>query len=371
MGYDFDIQQQLAKMRGAAPEPAPRGRSPQPPKNFETRPKAATQAPQAKPAQGNAGASTTKPATPAASSTEAPRAKPAAPEKETAATPETGFVVAQSHSERPGASDPPKRPTVDYQRFKPLPGLFERVANNFDRPIGLVPTVKKVNISGQLDPLLEQVRRNLSERVLGQRVSFPWGEFTIDRKNRVLATNAGLMRYLSFDALRDADGTHVQYALQMFALSNPGGFDKQFDPSMMRSGDDTLDVYALMLVVYQLEQGGVEAREAEHIPPSLDEQFQDLSRMMNGIASAMSMQQEQQAARLRRTQATETILLMDRLGLLKGQLPKDLGSFVRLLEVNRAALAEVTHAVDAFVDGEEKREATLRQQARKQNFRKS
>lgn len=367
MSFEFDPNQHLQNIRGSGQAPAPRGRSPQPPKHFETKPKqqvtpsnAGSQA-TAKPAKSEPSAPTSAPSAPA-------QPKPTAQRPATPKT-ETGLVVKQSHTERPGDSAP-KRPTLDYRKFKPLPGLFERVANNFERPIGLVPSVKKVNISGQLDPLLEQIRRRLSERVLGARISFPWGDVTIDRKNRVLATNAGLMRYLSFDALRDAEGSHVQYALQMFALANPGGFDEQFNPSMMRAGDDTLDVYALILVVYQLDEEDTGAK-----PPATSAtaplEFEELQRSVQTLTSIVTQHQEAQAATMKRAQMTDTVLLMDRLGLLKGGLPKDIGAFVRTLEVNRDLLADVHGAIDGFVTGEEKRQATLRQQAKIQKMRQS
>lgn len=349
--FEFNAAAELTKIRGATPPPRSR-----PPRAPQTTPK---------PTKSGNNASTTKRPAPPVVETEHAPANPAS----TPRTVEAGLEVKQSHQETPsGGSTPDDAPFVDYKAFKPLRGIFDRVPNDLERPVRLNPAIKKVSISGQLEPMFSHIQHKLAEKHIGVAIHFPWGDYEIDARNRVLTTNASLMRYLTFDAMRDGDASHVQYAKQMFALTHPGGFDKHFNVESIRGGDDSLDVFVMLLADYLSEDAP--ATVPTQAPPVESEQVALIERNVERVLEHLTAQAERQEAAAKRADLTETVLLLDRLGLLKGGLPKDVGQFVRTLEVNRDALVEMQETMASFIGAEDERERTLARERQLAKYRK-
>lgn len=348
--FEFNAAAELTKIRGATPPPRSR-----PPKAPSTTPRPAK--------SGNA--SSTKRQAPPVTETKPVAVNQTTPSREV----EAGLAVTQSHQESPsGGSTPDDAPFVDYKAFKPLRGIFDRVPNDLARPVRLNPAIKRVSISGQLEPMFGHIQHKLAEQHIGVSIHFPWGDYEIDARNRVLTTNASLMRYLTFDAMRDEQASHVQYAKQMFALTHPGGFDKHFDVTSIRGGDDSLDVFVLLLADY-LSQDAVPAEAPQ--ATMANEQVAGIERNVERVLERLTTQREQQEAATKRADLMETVLLLDRLGLLRGGLPKDVGQFTRTLEVNRDALVEMQRAMTSFLDAEDERERTLARERQLAKYRKS
>lgn len=351
--FNFDADSELDKIRGVTP--APRQRAP----------RAAAPTPKVKPGGSDGAKRKVKPPVVAPEKT-ATSVKPVAPK------PEAGLEVKQAQQESPGggsSSSESDAPFVDYKQFKPLRGIFDRVANDLERPVRLNPSIRKVSISGQLEPMFGHIQNQLAEKHIGVSIHFPWGDYQVDARNRVLTTNASLMRYLTFDAMRDEQASHVQYAKQLFALTHPGGFDKHFNVASIRGGDDSLDVFVLLLADYLAEP--VKPVEQVAQAPVESEQVSKIERNVERVLDKLNEQSQQLEAARKRAEMTDTVLLLDRLGLLKGGLPKDVGQFVRTLEVNRDAVVSMQDTMASFIDAEAERERTLARERNLAKYRKT
>ena len=85
---------------------------------------------------------------------------------------------------------------------------------------------------------------------------------------------------------------------------------------------------------------------------------------MSRVLDKLNEQAELLAEQNERQTMLQTVLLLDRLGLLKGGLPKDMGEFVRVLEQNRDAVVQTGVVVDNHVRAESERKQTLARQER-------
>lgn len=355
--FNFDINAELDQARGKKPQV-------QPPQQPARKPTTAPSRPPEPPRVGR------KPTGGGAPSTRPPQAAPVQPPVQQAAPPAAkpepvGFGVEHSRPSPSGGSGTAKKSApqgrVDHagwKAFQPLPGVFDFVGG--ERPIALAD-ITRGSVSGVPEPLLYHIQKVLRERFTGATMAFPWGTYVIDERNLVFSQKSSTMRYLLFDAIRDDDGSHVQYAKQWFALHHPTGFDPDFDPRRhMKSAQDELDIYMLVHVAH-LERAATPAA----VPDAhLDSKLDLLGMNMRNILERMSEQEQQLNEHLNRQQVLETVTLLDRMGLLKGGLPKDPGELVRLLEVNRDVIRDVGSVVDGHVQAEEDRKKRLAREER-------
>lgn len=252
--------------------------------------------------------------------------------------------------------------TVGWRAFKPLPGVFKQVGGA--RPVVLEDDIPRGNATGLPEPLVQFIQDGLKSRYTGAEVVFPWGTYRIDERNKVFTQKSTAARYLLFDALRDADGSHVQYAKQWFVLQHPTGFDKGFDPRRhLKASSDELDIYALLFVTH-LDS---EPSANEHAMASADK-LDLLGMNIKHLMERFHAQERFLEERLNRTDVLETVIILDRMGLLKGGLPHDTGAFVRLLEANRDVIRDMTDIVDGHVQAEEERKRTLERDARMRRY---
>lgn len=254
---------------------------------------------------------------------------------------------------------------VDWKQFKTMPGVFEPVIGG-NRPVQLHKTIPRVQVSNVPKPLLHAVQERLQRDYLGVVIGFPWGDYTITERNRVFTARASLIRYLLFDSFRDEKGTHVQYAKQWLALQHPA-FDAVFNPTnQLNPSNDELDIYALL---YASHMRALQSGEYNHhATPVPDDQTIDrlgmLNKRMDLVLETLHTQEKTIHRYESRNHLLQTVLLLDRMGLLKGGLPKDVGAFIRVLELNRDVLAETGEFVDKHLQAEEKRQETLARSAR-------
>lgn len=258
-----------------------------------------------------------------------------------------------------GAASP-----VEWKRFKTMPGIFEHVGG--ERPVRLNPDIKKLQVSGIPDPMLSAVQKRLKEKHTGAIVSFPWGEYEITENNRVFTTKASLIRYLMFDAFRDADGTHVQYAKQWMVLQHPV-FDRGFNPEThLGAKNDELDIYAVLFVAHTSE----EYAEPTSRTQDSEQDYQTSERLgmlnmgMGRLLDKLNEQEKIFREYAERNAVMQTVLLLDRMGLLAGGLPRDVGEFVRVLEQNRDTLSGADAVVATHIHAEKERKKTLARQER-------
>lgn len=351
---------------------------------------------QAKPAQGSggtpAGANT---APPAANTTDAPRQESAPPAAENTAvhnmsrdavTPDAPDGFGQTRDgETPGAPAEAEAPAeselthiheegIDWRAFKTMKGLFEHVGGY--RPVQLAESVKRTSVSGQISPLYDAIKAKLAAEYTGATMEFPWGTYTITDKHPVFNMNSALTRYLMFDGLRDADGTHVQYAKQWLALHHSNVFDANFRSDVHMSGrpeSDALDIYVLLYVSHSVAvadgvyQSAGDAREDVLDGYQIEtlEQVQMANQSMTRLLEGMRTQEELIRQQADRSQMMQTVLLLDRMGLLKGGIPRDVDGFTRLLEESRDALSRTESIVDKHIEGEARRRATYDSEQRK------
>ena len=352
---DFDFEAELAMMRGND-KPKKQTQQAAPVKTGRPKPvRQGNDATKKAPTQGNAGTAKTKPVT------QAPKAPPPTPPVEeippvVEAPPvvEEGFRVKQSHQET-NASDPVPHTIIDYKRFKELPGIFHRVGG--ERPVVMASDIHKSSVGGVPSALLKHIQETYRTRYVGATIDFPWGIYTVTHDNKVFTQNASLVRYLGFEALRDADGLSVQYAKQWFLGHHPLGFEKAFDAvTAMRTGDE-LDIYALAIVASSDVARPVEIDRFD----ALDQRLETMMQQMQTHEANRKKHADQQST-------IETILLLDRMGLLTGGLPKDIGAFVRVLEVNRSLIGTSLEQIDAHNEAEERRKVRLALEQRKKDF---
>lgn len=280
-----------------------------------------------------------------------------------------GFKVEQSHQEVMSGSATTSKKKVDpinWKAFRTLPNIFEHVGG--DRPVRLNPDIRKSQVSGLPEPMLGLVQSILKEKHNGAIVTFPWGDYEITEKNRVFTTKSSLIRYLLLDAFRDENGTHVQYAKQWLVLNHPV-FDEGFNPEThLTPTSDELDIYALLYVSHQLNYYGEHessrktgVSEADH---QISERISMVNMGMSRILDKITEQEKAFQAYTERSNTIETILLLDRMGLLKGGLPRDVGEFVRVLEQNRDQLKQTDTIVNNHIYAEKQREKALLRDAR-------
>lgn len=337
--FDFNIDSELADMRRAPVQPKG-GAAPKP---------AATEAPR-KPAP-KVDTTAPKPV---------PTENPVLPEPE-------GFGVKQGHQEANSGSSDVRAPAdpVNWKKFKTMSGVFEHVGGV--RPVLLKEHIKRSQVSGLPEPMMLAIQDSLRERYKGAVVDFPWGSYKIDDHNRVFTTKSSLMRYLMFDAFRDEAGSQLQYAKQWMVLHHLTVFDANFRPDMLKQASDELDIYALILVSTLSEKapGTGPQSEGEH---QLNDQIRMLNTNMNRVFERLNDQDATFDAYAERSIMIQTVMLLDRMGLLRGGLPKDTGAFMRVLEQNRDELEGMSSRIDEHLTAEQERKRTMAREERLRAF---
>lgn len=267
-----------------------------------------------------------------------------------------GLEIKQSQEERIGGGSSDN----EFKDFKTLPGIFEYVGGV--RPVELNQNIKRSQVSGMLEPMFPFIQKHL-QRHIGAVVSFPWGEYKIKADNKVFTTKSTLVRYLMFDALRDEELSHIQYAKQWLVLQHPV-YDKTFNPEInMNPNSDELDIYCL-LVVSTGEKAPSKKRNVG------DERLEMINIGISRVFEKVLQQERALNSYIEKESVRQTILLLDRMGLLKGGIPKDIGAFVRILEQNRDLLTSADGIIEDHVEGEKERRKTLLRQERLNKFQR-
>lgn len=270
---------------------------------------------------------------------------------------------------------PPLNPTtVDWVSFMTIPKLFDRIGG--DRPVQISSELKKSQVSGILDPLFSFIQGNLKGKFLGAEVNFPWGKYEVKEDNKVFTTKSTLIRYLMFDALRDHEDSHVQYARQWLVLNHTMVYSTLFKPdSHMPLNSDELDIYCILLIANSEnniggrvnDTGRTVTSEFEH---ETEERLQMLNSNTMRILDRLRDQEQRLEEQALKSHTTQTVLLLDRMGLLKGGMPKDLNHFAYMLEQNRNILSSAEIEIDDYMEGEKKRQVSLDRQRRMDSLRK-
>lgn len=304
---------------------------------------------------------------------QAPREKPDVntESEPTVMQPERGESAPASKPITPAQNPDEKIESVDWKAFKTIPGVFVRKDPYGERPVQLVDEIKRSQVSGLIEPLFAFIQDHLKAKYVGASLRFPWGVFKITDRNRVFTIKASLLRYLMFDSLRDDAGTHVLYAKQWLAWHHPA-FTEEFKPEVHLSyANDELDIYALLAVAHRMRQLEQIERKQSRVRPvasQLNYDVMDQISMINAgvtrLLDKLNQQEKRLYAQSERSLMTETVLLLDRMGLLKGGLPHDTGEFVRLLEQNRDMLRETSDVLDQHIRAEKEREKRLLRERR-------
>lgn len=332
--------------------------------------------PQIRTVQGNSGSvaatSTTQP--PAQTSTAEPIAEPnILSERETnLPADESGLEVQHSHEEKigeGGGSDQEMsaNPT-NWKKFKTLPGVFEYVGG--DRPVVLHQNIKRVQVSGVPEPMVSIIQELLKKRHLGAVIDFPWGSYRIEATNKVFTTKTSLVRYLLFDSLRDEAGTHVEYAKQWFTLQYPTSVYADFKPKRdMNASSDELDVYALLAVAHSPERDRTDMGDSGvGLGREAMERLSMLNANIERVLSKLTVQDQMMQENAEQSNVIQTIMLLDRMGMLNGALPRDKGEFIRMLEENRDVIEQTTDAVNNHMEAEQERKKTLLREERLRDY---
>lgn len=379
--FDFDFGRQLENMRGSGNSPAP-DKPKEPPVNI---PKSHEES-QISPVQGNNGSvasSQSSSALPPQPPVPVPAPEPITetpvpPENETTSLPlsdEPGLEVQQAREDNQSGNDgliqKMNSHPIKWKQFKTLPGVFEHVGG--DRPVVLNDNIKRLQVSGVPEPLVTLLQELLKKRHLGAVIDFPWGTYEIVATNKVFMTKSSLIRYLLLGALRDEAGTHVQYALQWLVLQYPNSFFSDFKPKRdMNPSSDELDVYALLAVAHSVDPERDVLGESR---VSYDREALDRLAMLNAnmdrVLTKMTAQEQKMQENFERSEIVQSTMLLERLGMLDGALPRGIGEFVRMLEVNRDVIGQTTDAVDKHVEAEQERKKTMLRDERKQQYHNS
>lgn len=277
-----------------------------------------------------------------------------------------GFKVEQSHQETPGGSNTSRQPAdaVDWKNFKVLPGIFKYVGGT--RPVRLETDIKRVQLQGVPGPMVTMLQAKLKEDYEGAIVDFPWGSYPIAADNKVFTQKTTLARYLLFDGFRDDAGLHVQYAKQWLALQHPA-FDATFDPALhMSPSDDALDIYAVILASSMAASGATTDRSA--VDDIVAERLGMINAGMQHMAKQLKDQELAMASHIERMDVTQTILVLDRMGLLRGGLPRDLDQFVKVLEDNRQGISDASRTIGKHTGSERARRETLLRDAQREKL---
>lgn len=247
-------------------------------------------------------------------------------------------------------STPKRAPELPFQDHVYWKGLFEKnVASDGSLRMRYVDDVKTTQVGGVPIPMIENMQDILKKRHIGKTFDLYHHSFEITDRNRVLTTRTGFLRYALIMAYRTDDGLHVQYAKQLAeATSDILSPVKQATPSMM----EARDVYLMVLADWLDTKKATPVKEAEPTTKHMVEAIQSLERMMN-------VQMEQQQLRAKRQDVMQTVVLLDRLGLLKGGVPKDVGDILRILEANQHLLQNTEEAVTRHIAAEEERQARI------------
>lgn len=297
--------------------------------------------------------------------------KPTTAEKESKPIPaKTSAVVKNEVDETKHApvyatekpNEPPVKHTVDADdttaRTPYLPfqdhvywkGLFEKdIAEDGSFRMQYVDSFKRTQVGGIPIPMIENMQDILKKRHVGRRFELYGHSFTITDRNLVLTTRTVYLRYALIMMYRTDDGLHVQYAKQLAEATSDITAPI---PNAPHNLVEARDVYLMVLADWLDTKPKQEMVSTDQIP-------EQTLRAVKALEKAIHVQTEQQALRSKRQDMMQTIVLLDRLGLLKGGLPNDIGDLLRILEGNRHLLHDAEEALTRHIVAEEERTARL------------
>ena len=291
---------------------------------------------------------------------------------------DAGLDVTQSQQEDPrddvvvSATDGAVREigkdkAILWDRFLVLEGMFEYQGG--PKPIGLADKIARTNVSRIPAPLLDRANEKLKGRVLGKAVHFPWGIERITESNKVLSTRSSLVRYLLFDLYKDAEGTHVQYAFQWLALQFPTIYSADFDKdASYNEGNDALDIFMVLQVMHDMDlrEGmyGVTGQGSDSGVSDLADNLSMVNENLQHLKRTQEVLVRDMRAGFERDGMLQAILFLERLGLIKGQIPRDLDGLNKLFEDNRDTFDNFKTVVNQHLANESLRKDQYQRDAR-------
>lgn len=250
---------------------------------------------------------------------------------------------------------------VDVKQFKEIPNLFTYVGGQ--KHIVLDDDYKKVQVTGLPEAMIVYHQNKLKDALVGRNITFPWGDYEITSTNKVFTARTSYMRFNLFNGMRDKDALHVILAKQWLVLHHPLIYSEHYDIAMSyQVHNDELDIYAVIYAMYldELAYYGVKQ------PKVKDPQDDVTNALYIGLSTLRKMMHEQQSYLREYTEQTnimQTILLLDRLGLLGGGLPNDMKDFMRVLELNRDNIHQANQSMNKHVQAEKERLERLKRDA--------
>lgn len=259
------------------------------------------------------------------------------------------------------------RHIIDWKTFVTVDNLF--VYNGGDRPVNIVTDLKKSQVSGLLEPFFYLLQNMLFDRYQGLIAELPYKrKYRVDRNNKVFTVKSSLVRYLFFSALDElSDGEYLglQLAKQWFALNTPMSDSPSFDYTVqsMTNGDD-FDIYALLTVAAQVrkqknKQTVISKNNSQMSRSDVSVLFEQVFTQLDRLSEQVDLQTIQTEVYQSHNGLSQTMLLLDRMGLLKGPIPKDVGDVIAMLEQNRDLLQQTINSFDQHVIDEKKRQDRL------------
>lgn len=196
--------------------------------------------------------------------------------------------------------------------------IFGDMFENKDGDVVYNPDHPKSVAKNLSKDIIRQVADDLKDKHLHARVAIGENQFTIQETNVVFTSPTSLMRYLLLNGIQD-ENMALQLARQLFLEKHPDGEKGSFNHKNVRT--DERDVYALLLST----KGDPER--------DLVEKVEELTRTMDYIEEANELSNrkifEQTTSMndlINGVNIATSALLLERLGLTEGSLPRDLDS---------------------------------------------
>lgn len=258
---------------------------------------------------------------------------------------------------------------VNRNQFKEIPNLFTYVGGS--QHVVMEDDYKKVQVTGLPEPLIRYHQNKLKEQLTGRLITFPWGDYEITPSNKVFTARTSYMRYNLFHSLRDTDATHVILAKQWLVSHHTMIYSEHYDLAMSyQVHNDELDIYAVIYAQYldELKHYGVEPKvQNTEADSNISEMMDTLYIGLSSLRKLLQEHQEQIKGHTEQTNMIQTVLLLDRLGLLGGGLPSDMKDFTRVLELNRDKIHQANASMSNHIKAEKERLERLKRDRRLRN----
>ena len=257
---------------------------------------------------------------------------------------------------------------INRNQFKEVPNLFTYVGGS--QHVVMEDDHKKVQVTGLPEALILFHQNKLKEQLVGRLITFPWGDFEITESNKVFTARTSYMRYNLFSSLRDIDATHVLLAKQWLVSHHSMIYSEHYDIAMSyQVHNDELDIYAVIYAQYldELEYYGAKQPKVQNSDIDMNQMMDTLYIGLSSLRKMLQEQQEQIKGHTEQTNMIQTILLLDRLGLLGGGLPSDMQDFTRVLEINRDKIHQANDSMSNHIEAEKERLERLKRDQRLRN----